>query len=903
MAEPDVRVRLSAEGVDEVVRALQKVQQAAQSAGKGGAGGLGLLNKALADLGGILPTIGIGAAVAGIGALAKHALDSADAIGKLSQKTGLSTQTLSVLNVAAETADVNFEQLGKALEKFDKTMGQLERGSSQAGEAVKRLFGDAKALNGLDTDQRFFKVAQAIAALPPGYQKAAAAMDFFGKSGAELIPLLNDISGGGFEEFRKKAEQLGLVVDKDLAEAAQRANDSLKELKQEARGVATQFVSGFAPALADAAKALKDATTSEGVSGFKTLGEVAGNVLKGIVSVFLIIGKTAGFVIGEIVNQWTEGMDGLGRVVDQFKAKGIKGLFDSKWREEGRKWVEDIKRQRSERFSEFGNDLLGSLDNLFNGGGAASGKPAGGGSGGGGSAAARSVIFARTQALLEAEKARVERELKIYKDAEALADQQAKEAYDRHLISLQEYYNKRREIIESESDQEIAALKRKREIQQREGENELAKLRHERENADETGGGEFATGKQDKVAALDDQIAAQTIKNREKLEAIDGEIESKRLERLKKIGALEAEQRKAEEEWKKRQLAAEQQLLEAQGQTYAAQLAHIRELGEQLRNEGVDPETIKALTDALDKKALFESFQRQGNAALSQLSLAQGAINLDEQAGKLFPVEAADEYRRAVEAALPGLRAYAQAMKDAAVTPEERLAAAEYAQRIEALGVSVNESAENMRQFKASVQSALTSDLTNFFTTGIQQAHSFGDAIRGLAQSIVNSLAQIAAQMLVNLAIKTLLKAVGGFSGGGVVGDSGGGGVEAADGGYISGPGTGTSDSIPARLSNGEFVVRAAAVAQPGVLPLLSAINGMTGGGARGLGGVARFADGGIVSGAGSGGGVNGQLRVGLEPGLIAREVAGVMSGPKGQEIVIEHIGNNRKKVSQTLGG
>ncbi|WP_205730399.1 methyl-accepting chemotaxis protein [Bifidobacterium pullorum] len=36
--------------------------------------------------------------------------------------------------------------------------------------------------------------------------------------------------------------------------------------------------------------------------------------------------------------------------------------------------------------------------------------------------------------------------------------------------------------------------------------------------------------------------------------------------------------------------------------------------------------------------------------------------------------------------------------------------------------------------------------------------------------------------------------------------------VQAATGGHISGPGTGTSDSIPAMLSNGEFVLRAASV-------------------------------------------------------------------------------------------
>ena len=47
--------------------------------------------------------------------------------------------------------------------------------------------------------------------------------------------------------------------------------------------------------------------------------------------------------------------------------------------------------------------------------------------------------------------------------------------------------------------------------------------------------------------------------------------------------------------------------------------------------------------------------------------------------------------------------------------------------------------------------------------------------------------------------------------------------------GLLSGPGTGVSDSIPAELSNGEFVVRSAAVRQPHVLPLLQGINALGG--------------------------------------------------------------------------
>jgi lambda family phage tail tape measure protein len=77
-----------------------------------------------------------------------------------------------------------------------------------------------------------------------------------------------------------------------------------------------------------------------------------------------------------------------------------------------------------------------------------------------------------------------------------------------------------------------------------------------------------------------------------------------------------------------------------------------------------------------------------------------------------------------------------------------------------------------------------------------------------------------------------------------------------ADGGYITGPGTGRSDSISARLSNGEFEINAAAVAQPGTRALLEHING----GGR-VDSWRRFADGGFVGGAGgasavAGGGV-----------------------------------------------
>lgn len=107
----------------------------------------------------------------------------------------------------------------------------------------------------------------------------------------------------------------------------------------------------------------------------------------------------------------------------------------------------------------------------------------------------------------------------------------------------------------------------------------------------------------------------------------------------------------------------------------------------------------------------------------------------------------------------------------------------------------------------------------------LQQGASFADSLRGAISRLAGSLADKAIDKLFNF----------GFSG--LLGSFGIGGVKAATGGLIRGPGSSTSDSIPAMLSDGEYVVNARAARQH--LPLLRAINA---GRARG------FAQGGMVN-------------------------------------------------------
>lgn len=93
-------------------------------------------------------------------------------------------------------------------------------------------------------------------------------------------------------------------------------------------------------------------------------------------------------------------------------------------------------------------------------------------------------------------------------------------------------------------------------------------------------------------------------------------------------------------------------------------------------------------------------------------------------------------------------------------------------------------------------------------------------AFSDMANSIINDLIRIAIRSQITGPIAAFL----GFSDGGMVGGGGGrrgflgfsegGPVRAAIGGTFSGAGTGTSDSIPAMVSNGEFIVRASQAAR-----------------------------------------------------------------------------------------
>ncbi|CAJ6204648.1 prophage tail length tape measure protein [Burkholderia pseudomallei] len=161
----------------------------------------------------------------------------------------------------------------------------------------------------------------------------------------------------------------------------------------------------------------------------------------------------------------------------------------------------------------------------------------------------------------------------------------------------------------------------------------------------------------------------------------------------------------------------------------------------------------------------------------------------------------------------------AQMEADAAASdnPDLKSRAAQARLNLEALKLTADSVAKSINE---SFSQALVQGLGDL----IKRAKSVGDVLRDILLSVVQTWEKIAAQ---NLA-ESIFGKIGGSqsSFGGLFSASSGGmnfgnifsslshffGGFFADGGIVSGPGTGTSDSIVARLSNGEGIVNAAAV-------------------------------------------------------------------------------------------
>lgn len=200
--------------------------------------------------------IAFGAAVAAAAGLAvTRFLQVGSALDDMSQRTGISAEALSGLGYAAKLSDTSLGSLQGSLLKMSKLLAEASGGSQTATIALSNLGLSIAYLQSLAPEQQFAAIADGIAKIQDPSKKTKAAMDVFGKSAADIIPLLNQGSSG-IEAMMQEAEQLGLIMDSKTAAASAKTADAIDRLMASVDMAAAKFGVAFAPALETVANGL-----------------------------------------------------------------------------------------------------------------------------------------------------------------------------------------------------------------------------------------------------------------------------------------------------------------------------------------------------------------------------------------------------------------------------------------------------------------------------------------------------------------------------------------------------------------------------------------------------------------------------------------------------------------------
>jgi hypothetical protein len=299
---PDVPVRLTAEGEEQVVAALRKVVGESQKAGRAASRGFGVFNGALGQSKALLAQLGAAVTVGAFVAIAKGAAEAADQVGRMSIAVGASVKNLSALSVAAKLADVPIEQLQSGLLKLNRSVAEFEAGEKPATDAFRRLGVSIDELKGKDAAERLEVVARAFADLKDSPQKSAIGFQLLGRQVGTLLPLLQNLSDEGLAGVIANAERIGGVFNEDVAAAADAAGDKFIELQIAVQGVARNFVAGLTPAIETTIDSMTGGL-AEGADAWQEFGLIVGRVIVGVANVLdplITLIVQLGIVIGRL---------------------------------------------------------------------------------------------------------------------------------------------------------------------------------------------------------------------------------------------------------------------------------------------------------------------------------------------------------------------------------------------------------------------------------------------------------------------------------------------------------------------------------------------------------------------------------------------------------------------------
>jgi DNA-binding transcriptional MerR regulator len=214
-----------------------------------------------------------------------------DEVEKMSQRTGISVKALQELKYAANQSGTSLDAVQVSIKKLQTSITEASDGSEQYVKSFSALGLSIEEIKKLAPEEQFRKVAGAIAEIQNPTERAARAVEFFGRSGTDMLPMLAD-GAEGLQKLRDRASEVGYVMDADAAHQGVVFLDTIDDIKTSVAEIINIFAQQLIPVLQKVAKFVSNLAIE--IKGFaernKTLISVIGAVALSVGALASILG-------------------------------------------------------------------------------------------------------------------------------------------------------------------------------------------------------------------------------------------------------------------------------------------------------------------------------------------------------------------------------------------------------------------------------------------------------------------------------------------------------------------------------------------------------------------------------------------------------------------------------------
>lgn len=203
-------------------------------------------------------SIAVAAGGVALAALGRDAVQTADKIGKLSDRLNISTEALSELQFVGERGGVAFNTMTLALQRLERRSAEAAVGVGEARGAIAELGIDAQRFGRLSLDNQFEIVSEALSKVQNESDRTRLAFKLFDSEGVALVQTMGE-GAAGIQALREEAQRLGATLSQEDAAAAAQAADAVTNLSSAFDALARQLAINIAPALTELANFLANA--------------------------------------------------------------------------------------------------------------------------------------------------------------------------------------------------------------------------------------------------------------------------------------------------------------------------------------------------------------------------------------------------------------------------------------------------------------------------------------------------------------------------------------------------------------------------------------------------------------------------------------------------------------------